>query len=71
MFTEVSLNPNVLFINLTISHAGKKEREALQRQLDEKISANNSSTTNTTSSSSFSSNWEAECNSLKLVLEIR
>jgi len=54
---------------------GKKEREALQRQLDEKISANNSSstssTTNTTSSSSFSSNWEAECNSLKLVLEIR
>merc|ERR1711953_330504 len=43
---------------------GKKEREALQRQLNEKISANNSS-------SSFSSNWEAECNSLKLVLEIR
>merc|ERR1719242_2245600 len=51
---------------------GKKEREALQRQLDEKISANNSSSTSsTTSSSSFSSNWEAECNSLKLVLEIR
>merc|ERR1719242_1493461 len=48
---------------------GKKEREALQRQLDEKISANNSSSTS--SSSSFSSNWEAECNSLKLILEIR
>merc|ERR1719180_349918 len=42
---------------------GKKEREALQRQLDEKISSSSSSHSNT--------NWEAECNSLKLVLEIR
>merc|ERR1719331_2464355 len=47
---------------------GKKEREALQRQLDEKIS----SLPNLSSSSSNSTtNWEAECNSLKLVLEIR
>jgi len=44
---------------------GKKEREALQRQLDEKISSSSSS------SSHSSTNWEAECNSLKLVLEIR
>jgi len=43
---------------------GKKEREALQRQLDEKISSSSSS-------SHSSTNWEAECNSLKLVLEIR
>jgi len=43
---------------------GKKEREALQRQLDEKISSSSSSSNSTT-------NWEAECNSLKLVLEIR
>merc|ERR1719339_709717 len=45
---------------------GKKEREALQRQLDEKISSSSSS-----SSLHSSTNWEAECNSLKLVLEIR
>jgi len=44
---------------------GKKEREALQRQLDEKISSLSSSSSNSTT------NWEAECNSLKLVLEIR
>merc|ERR1712088_1246656 len=52
---------------------GKKERETLQRQLDEKIaSSSNSSSSNSSSSSSNSStNWEAECNSLKLVLEIR
>merc|ERR1719180_275112 len=47
---------------------GKKEREALQRQLDEKISSSPSSSS---SSSHSSTNWEAECNSLKLVLEIR
>jgi len=47
---------------------GKKEREALQRQLDEKIS---SSPTLSSSSSNSTTNWEAECNSLKLVLEIR
>merc|ERR1719278_117077 len=45
---------------------GKKEREALQRQLDEKISSSSSS-----SSLHSSTNWEAECSSLKLVLEIR
>merc|ERR550517_1180009 len=42
----------------------EKEKEALQRQLDEKISSSSSS-------SHSSTNWEAECNSLKLVLEIR
>jgi len=47
---------------------GKKEREALQRQLDEKIS---SSSNSPESLSNSSTNWEAECNSLKLVLEIR
>merc|ERR1719331_2411526 len=47
---------------------GKKEREALQRQLDEKIS---SSPNLSSSSSNSTTNWEAECNSLKLVLEIR
>jgi len=47
---------------------GKKEREALQRQLDEKISSSSSSSL---SSSNSTTNWEAECNSLKLVLEIR
>jgi len=46
---------------------GKKEREALQRQLDEAVSSKSS----TSSSSSTTTNWEAECNSLKLVLEIR
>jgi len=48
---------------------GKKEREALQRQLDEKISS--SSNSPAASPSNSSTNWEAECNSLKLVLEIR
>jgi len=46
---------------------GKKEREALQRQLDEKIS----SSSNSSSSTNSTTNWEAECNSLKLVIEIR
>merc|ERR1711953_171740 len=46
---------------------GKKEREALQRQLDEAVSSKSSSSF----SSSTTTNWEAECNSLKLVLEIR
>lgn len=47
---------------------GKKEREALQRQIDEKISSSSNISTNSNSSCT---NWEAECNSLKLVLEIR
>merc|ERR550519_2585605 len=46
---------------------GKKEREALQRQLDEAVSSKSS----TSFTSSTTTNWEAECNSLKLVLEIR
>lgn len=49
---------------------GKKEREALQRQLDEKISSSSSSS-NSSSSTNSTTNWEAECNSLKLVIEIR
>jgi len=48
---------------------GKKERDALQRQLDEKISSSSSS--NSSNLSNSTTNWEAECNSLKLVLEIR
>ena len=51
------------------SSSGKKEREALQRQLDEAVSSKSSTTYS--SSSSTTTNWEAECNSLKLVLEIR
>jgi len=47
---------------------GKKEREALQRQLDEAVSSKSSTSSST---SSTTTNWEAECNSLKLVLEIR
>ena len=50
------------------SSSGKKEREALQRQLDEAVSSKSSTSS---SSSSTTTNWEAECNSLKLVLEIR
>ena len=50
------------------SSSGKKEREALQRQLDEAVSSKSSTSSST---SSTTTNWEAECNSLKLVLEIR
>merc|ERR1719458_1626899 len=49
---------------------GKKEREALQRQLDEKISSS-PNLSSSSSNSNSTTNWEAECNSLKLVLEIR